>query len=285
MFEKRMSGDIVYYTNTLLEKHGFENAFFCKYGGVSCGCFESLNMSFSRKDEKGFCDARENVVVNYTRALSVVGSCPERAVAAKQVHENTIRIASQQDAGLEIITDSDTGFDGVVVTRDNQSINAACVKTADCVPVLLANIRKGDVCAVHAGWRGTVKDIVTKALEKLGEPCDVAVAIGPCIGICCYEVGNEVYEATKTLFNLKGIPDKTDMMFTNTGTCSFSSKKHANLSLINRSLIESYGVLSENIEVSNICTCCTIQNGDSPFFSHRASGGHSGTFLSVIAKR
>lgn len=286
MFEKRVSGTIVYYTSALLEKNGFKNAFCTKYGGVSKGCFESLNVSFNRKDENGCTDTRENVVENYRRALFVVGSTPENAVGAKQVHENTVRTASENDAGLEILRESDTGYDGVVVGAENRNINAACVKTADCVPVLLANIRTGDICAVHAGWRGTVSDIVTNAVRKLSDnPSDIAAAIGPCIGPCCYEVGNEVYEAVKSLFEIKGISHLAPMMFLNAGMCSISDKKHANLALVNRTLLECAGVSPENIEVSNICTCCTVEKGEKPFFSHRASGGHSGTFLSVISKR
>lgn len=286
MFEKRIKGEIVYYTSSLLEKCGFENAFCCRFGGVSKACFDSLNMSFTRKDQNGSCDSPANVRENYRRALAVIGSAPERTVAAKQVHESTIRVSAEEDAGLEILREGENGFDGVIVRADNRNINAACVKTADCTPILLGNKRTGDVCAVHAGWRGTVMDIAAKASAKLSkDPLDIVCAIGPCIDSCCYEVGEEVYNAVKQLFDIKGISKMTEHMFLNAGIDSLSRKKHANLALINRTLLENAGIPKENIDISGLCTCCASDAGRAPFFSHRASAGYSGTFLSAIKKR
>ncbi len=287
MFEKCRENNVVYYRSTLLLQNGFENAFFTRYGGVSNSCFDSLNMSFTRKDENGMCDCAKNVRENYRIALSAIKSTPESAIGAKQVHENTVRVANEQDAGLEILRESNSGYDGVLVRANNSTVNTACVKTADCTPILLGNKKTGDVCAVHAGWRGTVSDIVSKAAQLLssGNPSDIVCAIGPCIGACCYEVGDEVYNAVKLLFDIKGISEMTDNMFVCPSMCSLSRKKHANLALINRTLLENSGVPSQNIDVSGICTCCTVEDGEKPFFSHRESGGHSGTFLSAVKSR
>lgn len=284
MFEKCQKDKIVYYRSTLLWQNGFENAFFTRYGGVSSSCFDSLNMSFTRKDQNGLCDSVENVRENYRLSLSAIQSTPEQSVAAKQVHENIVKVASELDAGLEILRESEKGFDGVLVRADNSAVNTACVKTADCTPILLGNKKTGDVCAVHAGWRGTATDIAAKAALELssGNMKDIVCAIGPCIGVCCYEVGNEVYNAVKELFDIKGIQNMTDSMFANS---SLSQKKHANLALINKTLLENIGVPSENIDVAGICTCCTSENGKSEFFSHRGGRGHSGTFLSAVKSR
>ncbi len=284
MFEKCQKNSVIYYRSTLLLQNGFENAFFTRYGGVSSSCFDSLNMSFTRKDKNGMCDSTENVRENYRIALSAIESSPESAVGAKQVHENTVRVATDKDAGLEILRESSIGYDGVLVKAENSAVNTACVKTADCTPILLGNKKTGDVCAVHAGWRGTVNDIAAKAAQMLccNNMSDIICAIGPCIGACCYEVGDEVYDAVKLLFDIRGISKMTDNMFVSLSICSLSQKKHANLALINRTLLENAGVPSQNIEASGICTCCTIENGEKPFFSHRASGGHSGTFLSAV---
>ena len=279
MFEKRQKNGITYFVSTLLEKCGFENAFCTKDGGVSRGCFASLNMSFTRKDENGLCDSIENVRENY--------STPINSIAAKQVHQNTVKIATGDDGGLEILRESPVGYDAVLVKGDNKKINTACIKTADCVPILMCNTKTGDVCAVHAGWRGTTLDIVSHSARALSEnPKDIVCAIGPSISLCCYEVGDEVYYATKALFETKGILERTEEMFVNISACSMTKKRHANLSRINKALLENMGVPEENIEVSNICTSCTKdENGQHVFFSHRGQNGYSGTFLSVVKTR
>ena len=161
-------------------------------------------------------------------------------------------------------------------------IDALCVKTADCVPILLSSKDGKEVSAVHAGWRGTVADIVTKAAEKFSCPKeDILCAIGPCIGVCCYEVGEEVYEAVKRLFSFKGMENLTSSMFRNVCTCSAQTKKKANLSEINKQLLLNFGLPEENIDVAGICTACH----EDEFFSHRASGGFSGTFVSAIRRQ
>ena len=109
-------------------------------------------------------------------------------------------------------------------------------------------------------------------------PENLLCAIGPSIGVCCYEVGEEVYDAVDSLFKNKGLANMTDAMFRRGCVCSAKSTLHANLPLINKTLLTNFGVPEENIDLSGICTCCS---GDE-FFSHRKSGGFSGTFPSVI---
>lgn len=287
MFEKRKKNGITYYTSTLLEEYGFKNAFCTKSGGVSKGCFDSLNMSFTRKDENGVCDNKENVIENYRRALIVVGSDPFSSIAAKQVHKNSVIIAGRDDAGLEILRESDIGYDAVVVRANNEKVNCASVKTADCVPILFCNTKTGDACACHAGWRGTMLDIVTRCVETLGgNPKDIVCAIGPSIAECCYEVGDEVYLAAKKLFKSKDMQNRICEMFINTSDCSCLEKRRVSLSRINQALLEKLAVPEENIEVSDICTCCTKDDeGNQIFFSHRGQKGYSGTFLSVVRTR
>jgi YfiH family protein len=71
------------------------------------------------------------------------------------------------------------------------------IRTADCVPVLLADVRLRTIAAIHAGWRGTAAQIVPSAIRQMSQvfgtrPEDLVAAVGPCIGRCCYEVGPEV---------------------------------------------------------------------------------------------
>lgn len=283
MFTRHEKNGVYYYTSTLFEKYGIVHGFFTRHGGVSSGDFDSLNVSTARKDKNGNCDNPENIYENYLRALSVLGTTPSKALGTHQVHKNVVLRAKDTDAGRGInprLSKMDD-CDGIFLDNSASDIDALCVKTADCVPILLSSKNGKEISAVHAGWRGTVADIVTKAAEKFSCPKeDILCAIGPCIGVCCYEVGQEVYEAVKNLFSYKGIQDMTGRMFRITCTCSASPKKNANLAEINKALLMSFGIPEENIDVSGICTCCH----EDEFFSHRASGGFSGTFVSVIKR-
>lgn len=283
MFERHEKDGICYYTSGLFAKYGITHGFFTRHGGVSGGAFDSLNVSTARRDKDGNVDSPENVSQNYRLALSCLGTTPEKAVGAKQVHENTVLRIENENAGRGINPHFSEmpGCDGLFLDASANKIDTLCVKTADCVPILLSSKDGKEVSAVHAGWRGTVSDIVTKAAEKFtcGKD-DILCAIGPCIGVCCYEVGEEVYEAVKRLFALKGMESLTDSMFRNVCTCSAETKKKANLSEINRRLLINFGIPEDNIDVSGICTACH----EDEFFSHRASGGFSGTFVSAVKK-
>lgn len=283
MFTKHEKDGVCFYTSPIFEKHGIVHGFFTRHGGVSEGCFDSLNVSTARKDRNGECDKAQNVFENYRLALSCLGTTPERAVGAKQVHENVVLRVKNENAGRGINPNLPElcGCDGLFLDGTANEIDALCVKTADCVPILLSSKDGKEVSAVHAGWRGTVADIVTKAAEKFSCPKeDILCAIGPCIGVCCYEVGEEVYEAVKRLFAFKGVENLVDSMFRNICSCSASSKKKANLSEINKQLLLNFGLPEENIDVAGICTACH----EDEFFSHRTSGGFSGTFPSIIKR-
>jgi YfiH family protein len=105
----------------------------------------------------------------------------------KQIHSATC-VAACGRAG--VLGDGDA-------LLENTPGCAVAVKTADCIPILLVDVRRRAVAAVHAGWRGTVARIGPAALDAMRDsfgaaPSDVLAAIGPGIGACCYEVGPEV---------------------------------------------------------------------------------------------
>jgi hypothetical protein len=117
-----------------------------------------------------------------------------------------------------------------------------CVKTADCIPILLYDTRKRIVAAVHAGWRGTVSRIVQKTIElmKPESPSDLHAIIGPGISLQQFEVGDEVYEAFKQAgFPMERIAKKFD-------------RWHIDLWEANRFLLEEQGV--EDIFIEGTCT-------------------------------
>lgn len=289
MFAKREKDGVTYYVSPILEKAGFTHAFFARFGGASFGDFDSLNVSTARKNHDGCTDSARNVDENYRRALAVLGTEPSRASAAKQVHSATVRTVTPSDGGRGVtaVCGSLPDCDGIVLKAELAEVDAVCVKTADCVPILLGNRATGDVCAVHAGWRGSAADIVTVAARTLAPNGseNLVAAIGPCIGSCCYEIGGEVYEAFASLFRSKRYGFDVDSLFPVFPSCSLGGKRHLDLAAANRELLVLCGVERDNIDLSGMCTCCHHENGEYPFFSHRRSGGFSGTFVSAIRSR
>lgn len=283
MFIKHQKGNLIYFTSSLFEKYNVPHFFATRFGGVSSGCFDSLNFSLVRQDINGQEDKEENILENCKIAMSLLDETFDSSVFAHQTHTNIVKKVNDNDSGNLFVKYSkdDEGFDGLVLDKELQKAKVLCIRTADCTPILLFDTKTGNIGALHAGWRGTVTNIVENGIKELGaHPKDVICAIGPCINKCCYEVGHEVFDAAKTLFEQKGIQDRLSECFTFENDRIFAS-----LPDINSCLLQSVGVKKENIDVSGICTCCTKdENNSLLFFSHRGMKGHSGTFLSAVKR-
>lgn len=151
------------------------------------------------------------------------------------------------------------------------------IRTADCVPVLLYDTTRGVVAAVHAGWRGTVGRITSKAVEVMKKefgcaPRDIHAIIGPSISPEAFEVGDEVVEQ----FVRAGFPEEI--------ICKFPlplAKPHTNLWRANEWLLTEAGVPAEQIEVSGLCTYTNIDR----FFSARQEGIGTGRLVSGIVRK
>jgi YfiH family protein len=143
------------------------------------------------------------------------------------------------------------------------------VSTADCIPILLYDETHHAVCAVHAGWRGTVKRIVHAATHAMHatyctEPFQLKAVIGPGISLESFEVGDEVYQQFADAgFNMGQIARKY-------------SKWHINLPLCNRLQLEEWGV--KDIYMSGICTFQQYKD----YFSARRLGVNSGRIFTGI---
>ncbi len=126
-------------------------------------------------------------------ALSV-GVVDGRVWRLKQVHGASVVVVPRGES-----RSASEPLEGDALISDDPSV-ALAVRSADCVPILLADRQSGAVGAVHAGWRGTAAGIVTATVKAMHEtfgtvPADLVVAIGPAIGSCCYEVGSELVDA------------------------------------------------------------------------------------------
>ncbi len=146
------------------------------------------------------------------------------------------------------------------------------VRAADCVPILLADSAGRGVAAVHAGWRGTAAGIAARAVEALAArgcpPSGLIVALGPAIGRCCYEVGDEVVDALERT----GAPRSR---FVAAGA---SGRPRVDLHEANRFQLERAGVPAASIHGAPWCTRCR----NDLFFSARAEGAGAGRLVAAI---
>jgi YfiH family protein len=161
------------------------HGFFTRRGGVSSGPYASLNCSLSSLDD------RDSVLENRARAARSLGADPARLLGVRQVH------------GSHVVTATDPWAIGQGEPADamvtSQPTLALGIITADCAPVLFADVSRNIVGAAHAGWRGAVLGVLEAtlaAMQALGA-CNrhIVAAIGPCIGQASYEVGPDLRDA------------------------------------------------------------------------------------------
>jgi len=198
-------------------------------------------------------DAMEWLVHGFgTRRADVPGLFANLATV-RQIHSSTC-LAAEGRSGVLGAGDALT---------ENTPGAVVAVRTADCIPILLADERLRAVAAVHAGWRGTAAHIVGHALEAMRErfgtsPADVHAAIGPGIGPCCYEVGPEV----AAQFGAQG-------------------RAHIDLAGENRRQLLDSGVTAQRIYASNLCTKCRPED----FHSFRRDGEAAGRLFAFAGVR
>jgi polyphenol oxidase len=151
----------------------YEVVFSTRTGGISDGAYASLNLGFLSGDE------RELVQENRRRLYQAAGAHPERVSWPRQVH------------GAQVVRGGTRGDEADAIWTDEAG-EAVMVVTADCVPVALARIGgRPAVALAHVGWRGLLAGVVPAVITALRSR-HVSAAIGPAIGSCCYEVGEEV---------------------------------------------------------------------------------------------
>ena len=161
------------------------------------------------------------------------------------------------------------------VASDDPSV-ALVVRVADCAPVLIGDRRLKIAAAVHAGWRSTMQRIAVAAVESLARefgsrPDDLVVAIGPSLGACCGEMGEEVVDG----FRASGHAESDLARWFERAP---GRKPHFDLWRANRDQLESAGVRGEDIHIAGLCT----KTHADVFHSYRASGGVAGRMAGVI---
>lgn len=237
------------------------HCFTTRYGGVSTGHLDSLNIGMHRGD------APENVVENYRILAEALGFDVINVVLTRQVHSGIVRVVTKADAmGLDHHLYPEC--DGLV-TNDPGTV--LTVFTADCTPILLQDSVTGAVGAVHAGWRGTAADIVGNAVRAMVDafgckPENIRAAIGPNIGKCCFETGAEVPQAM-----IAALGEAAKAHIT-----AKENKYYVDLKAINASFLRRAGVTK--VDISEDCTKCQCGR----FWSHRVTGTVRGSQGAII---
>ncbi len=245
-----------------LVNHGFST----RLGGVSQGERATMNLGFTRGD------SRDVVEENFARFAGAVGVKTEKIVFGKQVHGTEILEVTEPLPMDGVLKSSLQGYDGFMT-----NVPGAALLTyhADCVPVFLLDTKQRAIAMVHSGWRGTVGGIGPKALAQMAKaygtnPADVLVGIGPSIGFCHFQVGEEVVEAFAAAYPFaQDFWRKDDV----------PGKYHLDLWGIIRRQLQEAGVPETQIETSGLCTMCDTQL----FYSHRKMGEARGTMAAVLA--
>ncbi len=249
------------------------HAFATRRGGISENEHtSSLNLAFGRGDTD------ETVLKNLEILAEKVGFDPKRVISLPQIHSDNIFYVTEKDCGKGYyIRDGIESGDGYITDECGVVLG---IKTADCVPILFEAEKNGKIVAVgavHAGWRGTAAGIVPKCVSMLCDrfgvsPENIRAAVGPCIHKCCYEVGEDLYSSVASLLG----ETVADTFIT--PEKDVEGKYFCDLPGINCRLLLKSGLLRENIDVIEKCTCCSPEL----FFSHRYSGGVRGTMLNLI---
>lgn len=234
-----------------------QHAVFTRRGGVSPAPFASLNLSVSVPDDK------DNVYANRRRAYGIVGRDTDTVVHAHLVHGNAVEQVTQAHNGSWV-----PHVDGIVTDEPG------CVLTmnfADCAPIMLYDPQNRAIGLGHAGWKGAIVDLpgaMVRVMQQAfgSEPQSLLAAVGPCIGPCCYEVGEDVVRAARDVF------EQPATLFHDNG----GPRSHFDLPAANRHNLQRAGV--RQIEMSGLCTSCR----NDLFYSHRADKGRTGRFGTLL---
>lgn len=243
-------------------------AFTTRKGGVSQGEFAQCNLGLAVGDEPAA------VVENRRRALLAVGLELSTMVAAQQVHGDRVARVGRGEAGRGALA-RETAIPDVDALITDESGLTLIIGCADCVPVYLVDPDRSAIGLAHAGWRGTVGKIAAKTVTAMTEdfgsrPGRLLAAIGPSIGPCCYEVDETVAGPLREAF-----PEDWPRLL----TAGRPGHWRADLWTANRVALLQAGLGEDRIRAASLCTACYPKT----FFSHRASGGHTGRMAAILA--
>jgi polyphenol oxidase len=282
--------------------HGFST----RTGGFSRAYAKGdLNLGFTKDDARATVERNRAAFLSGLAATSIRQNENNRndakqtqrwkLITLRQVHSDIIHHVDAH----QVAADPDTPLtgDGLITASPGLLLG---IQTADCLPILLVDAKRRAVGVFHAGWRGTVKRIVEKGVGEMHRwfgtrPEDIKAAIGPGVGGCCYEVGEEVRTKFESQFSYAAklfrevkdsdpVREKYPLLFLSArapGHGELPPKIFLDLAEANRRQLLSVGVPARSIEASPLCTNCRTDL----LFSYRAEKGKTGRMMAVAGIR
>ena len=251
------------YTLPALERlSGFDHGFTARSGGVSEGYFASLNLSFTRPEN------RENVMENY-RIFCRAAEIPfDTMVMDNYEHGTNVIKVDKSDTGKGYLRDPLPSCDGLVT---NDPAITLITGHADCMAFYFVDPVKRCIGLAHAGWRGALGRIGSRVVERMmqeygTDPSDILAGVGPSICPDCFEVGHNVAEEFDATFpNLPCVLEQEN------------ARPHVDLWMVAvRQFVEA-GVLLEHISLFDVCTMTTPR-----LYSHRRDKGNTGGMAAYL---
>lgn len=243
---------------------GIRTVFTTRHGPFGMGEMGVMGgMDFDRR--KG---ENPRVIKSYEIISDHLGVRPSDIFVMNQVHGDRVLVLKEFPERDKMR--GKIPADGVVTELSGMVLT---VLTADCLPILMVDRKKMVIAAVHAGWRSSVMGIARRAVETMASalgsaPVDIVAALGPAIGPCCYEVGDDVVKQVQNAFTSSEDYIKS------------TKDGHVMLDLVglNRQILIDAGLLAENIASSGLCTYCNPDD----FYSYRREGPETGRMMGAI---
>ncbi|MGD9581934.1 MAG: peptidoglycan editing factor PgeF [Vampirovibrionia bacterium] len=256
MFKLVTNKNVSYYKSDIFPNN-VNHAFTTRKGGFAPAPLDGLSTGVAQYKE-----CLESVIKNRQLICEILEMDYDKLVMTDQEHtDNVINL----DDGFEL---TENGFikstDAVITSK---KFLPAMLFFADCTPVFLYDTKKQVMGLVHAGWKGTVKQITLKTAKLMVEtfnsdPQNIIAAVGPNIGQCCYEVSEDVASELLQSVPKNFVSDKI-VKYEN-------GKPFVDLKLINAIQLQAYNL--KQVDISDECTACNVDM----FFSHRKTAGKTG---------
>lgn len=227
---------------------------------------------FDKSDSLEQIEDKKNLTLEFSkkRAVELSGKGFESVLTILQCQRENLLVV-RNDMDEKYLPPADTiRCDGIITDKPGILLG---IKTADCLPVLICDPIKKVAGAVHAGWMGSYKRILIKAVKRMQKefgcnPENIMLAMGPSARACCYEVGEEFLERFDS--------HKDEIIIKKNGKLYFDNIKY------NRLQAKALGIDENNISITENCTMCDSEEN---FYSYRKHGEHCGRMLSYIGFR
>jgi YfiH family protein len=261
--EMQRRGRIHYLAPTFETKNPTSiQGFTTRHEGVSRPPYNSLNLGTNTDDTPHAVEGNRSLLAR------TFGITLDELLTVRQVHGSDVLVIDEPNQVIAHLTTLEA--DAIITNQPNLMIGVA---VADCVPILVHDTKQHVVAAIHAGWKGTALNICGKVIEGMqsifnSTPDDLRVAIGPCIGPCCYQVDRSVATAF------------TDQAPIWQESAIAQDKEHWQLDLAKANFhqLRACGIPESHIDRAGICVSCQKEL----FFSHRRDDGVTGRHLGFI---